>query len=109
MGELLSPFPGSIQSLLPLWPGLPPPVHPEPLVGIATDVIFNHFREQSGVGDYVGFAVGGADQLYGGIETKAIFLQAWVPDGEAGDDGGVSFQSYARDAARGAGLDAEEV
>src|SRR5690242_14016171 len=34
--------PRSIQPLLPLRPCLPSPVHPEPLVGIAADVILNN-------------------------------------------------------------------
>jgi|KBSMisStaDraftv2_1062788.scaffolds.fasta_scaffold03230_9 hypothetical protein len=84
-------------------------MHPEPLVGIAADVVLNDFREQLRVGDDVGFAVGGAGQLHGGIEAQAIFFQARVPDGEARDDGGVGLEGHARDAAGGAGLDAEEV
>src|SRR5437870_3521395 len=84
-------------------------MHPQPLIRVAADVVLNNLRKQRGVSDHVGFAVGGADQFDGGIEPQAILLQTRVPDGEAGDDGGVSLQSYARDAARSACLDAEEV
>src|SRR5579863_8066390 len=53
----------SIQTRLALRPGLPSPMHPQPLVGIAAHVIFNHFRELRRVGDNVGFIVSSANKL----------------------------------------------
>src|SRR5260370_1413496 len=48
----------------------PAAVHPEPLVGITADKVFNDFGEFCGVGYYVGLVVMGANQLDGGIKAQ---------------------------------------
>src|SRR5690349_14051176 len=99
----------SVQALLSRRSRLPSAVDPEPLVGVAADVVFENFRHQLSVRNDVGFAVFRADYLHRGIEAQTIFLQTRVPDGESRDDGGIGLQRDASYATRGAGRVSEEV
>src|SRR4051812_42212703 len=99
----------SIQPILSRRPGLPPAVHPEPLIRISLYVIFDHFREQCRVRDDISVAIFGANQLYSGIEAQSILFQSRVPDGEAGDDGRISLERYPRDSTGGTRLNAEKI
>src|SRR5208282_3011622 len=47
----------SVQRRLAFGPCLPAPMHPEPLVGITPNDVFDDFGELSGVGDDVGLVV----------------------------------------------------
>ena len=82
---------------------------PEPLVGIAADVVFENLCKQLSIRNDVGFAVFGAHQLHRGIEAQPIFLQARVPNGESRNHGGISLQRNSRHPTRGARGVAEEV
>src|SRR5208337_2907502 len=91
------------------WPSLPAAVDPEPLVGIATDEVFDDFGEFRCVGDDVNLVIAGANQLYGGIEAQDVFAQLRIPYRKAGDYGGAGAQGNAGEAAGGAGWNAEEI
>src|SRR5450631_778279 len=74
---------------------LPAAVHPEPLVGITADEVFDDFGEFGGVGYDVGLVIAGSDQLDGGIEAQDVFAQFRIPYRKAGDYGGVGAQGNA--------------
>src|SRR6266403_5863880 len=110
MGEGARPHTKSlIQRWLAFWACLPATVDPQPLIGIAADEVFDDFGEFCGVGYDVGLVITGANQLDGGIEAQDVFAQCRIPDGKAGDDGGVGAQGDAGKAAGSAGRDAEEI
>src|ERR1035437_9827476 len=73
-----------VQRRLAWWAGLPAAVHPEPLVGVAADDVFDDFGEFCGVGDNVGLVISCANQLYGGIKGRGGFAEFCVSQGKSG-------------------------
>src|ERR1022692_3982485 len=63
-------------------PGLPSPMHPEPLIRIAAHVVFNDLVEKCGIGNGIGVMIAGSYQVHRGVELHAVFAQHRVPDGE---------------------------
>src|SRR4029077_18521719 len=81
-----------VQPRLPRRPGLPSPMYPQPLVGIAAHVVLGDFRKQLGVGDDIFFVVAGAHKVDGGIKPQTVFSQDRVPNSEAGNHRGIGAQ-----------------
>src|SRR5258708_5225708 len=67
---------------------LPPTVHPQPLLGIASDISLNHLIKGRRVRQDIGLAVAGGDQLQRRIESDSVLPQVLVPYGKRGHHGG---------------------
>src|SRR5665213_886586 len=98
----------SIERRLAFGPGLPAAVHPEPLVRMPPDDVFEHGGEAGGVLDGIGFGVAGGDERDLGQEVQDVFLFRFLPDEEAGDDGGAGLERDAGEARSGTGERTEE-
>ena len=79
------------------------------MVGVAADDALDDFGEALGIGEDVLLVVAGANEFDGRLELEAIFLERGIPNGVAGDDGGIGMESDASDAGGGAGELAEEI
>src|SRR5271156_3879611 len=98
-----------IDRLLARGPRLPALVNPQPLVGIAPHVIFNHPRESRRVFAHVGLFLAGAHEFHGRLETQAVFPALFVPGKKPGNYGSLRAQGDASQAGSGASRNAEKI
>src|SRR5713226_5788410 len=68
-----------IERLFSRRPRLPPPVHPEPLIGMPSGVVFNHACEPRCILPNIGRVITGARKLNGGLEAQAVPAGGRVP------------------------------
>src|SRR5262249_47646577 len=100
---------GAIEVGFAFRPGLPPLMHPQPLVGIPARALFYDPCEYGGVQTHLFFEVAGANQLQLRLEGETMPLEFLVPYQEARDHRGIGPESKYRQSAGGACWYAEKI
>src|SRR5262249_8309071 len=100
---------GSIQRRLARRARFPTAMHPQPLVGILADVVFEDAVKERGVGESIGFTVAAAKQFQRRAELDAILAQHWIPDRKSWKPGSAGMERDTRDTDCRARRNPEEV
>src|SRR5262249_42207578 len=67
-------------------------MYPQPLIGIAADILFNNLCKESRISNHVTIVISSSNQIYRGLKAQAIFAQRGVPDCESRNNSSISAQ-----------------
>src|SRR5579863_93075 len=88
---------------------LPPLMNPQPLIGMRAHIALDHAGESRRVLAHILFLISAASQFNRAAELQSIFVQAFIPAKESGNDRGVRAQGDARETGGGGSGNAEKI